>query len=182
MCIRDSGTVKPSREDDIITTNLSRALNAVGIMLDDHIIVCGDSFSSYNESGLFRSTFRWVCGYVNKKLFLFCNKIAFPAMGWIDENPDFRWYLRKNRVLKSLLKMLITIWKIIWWNNYVTFKRCSRLRIFGEPVYWHGEYMRNRDGVCVVLPKIFFVGFVSIRLVFICAARIFVIDFSRSLW
>ena len=52
------GTVKPSREDDIITTNLSRALNAVGIMLDDHIIVCGDSFSSYNESGLFRSTFR----------------------------------------------------------------------------------------------------------------------------
>ena len=52
------GTVKPSREDDIITTNLSRALSAVGITLDDHIIVCGDSFSSYNESGLFRSTFR----------------------------------------------------------------------------------------------------------------------------
>lgn len=52
------GSVKPSREDDAVTTNLARALRAVGIELDDHIIVCGDSFSSYRESGLFLSTLR----------------------------------------------------------------------------------------------------------------------------
>ena len=52
------GSVKPSREDDFVTENLARALRAVGIELDDHIIVCGDSFSSYKESGMFLTSLR----------------------------------------------------------------------------------------------------------------------------
>jgi len=47
------GGIYPSREDDYVTKLASAALEAVCIRLDDHIIVAGDRYVSYAESGLF---------------------------------------------------------------------------------------------------------------------------------
>lgn len=47
------GVLYPSREDDYVTKQTSAALEAICIHLDDHIIVAGDRYVSYAESGLF---------------------------------------------------------------------------------------------------------------------------------
>ncbi len=46
------GIALPSREDDAITKQVSAALYSVGIPLVDHIIVAGDDFVSYADSGM----------------------------------------------------------------------------------------------------------------------------------
>ena len=45
------GTVHPSREDDIITGRIFKALAPLGILLEDHIIVAGDDYISFNKLG-----------------------------------------------------------------------------------------------------------------------------------
>lgn len=47
-----SGVALPSREDERITREIASALKLVGIPLDDHIIVAGDDFVSFADSGL----------------------------------------------------------------------------------------------------------------------------------
>ena len=47
-----SGVALPSREDDRITREIASALKLVGIPLDDHIIVAGDDYVSFADSGL----------------------------------------------------------------------------------------------------------------------------------
>lgn len=48
-----SGLAIPSNEDVITTRRIAMALNAVGILLADHIIVAEDDFVSLAESGLY---------------------------------------------------------------------------------------------------------------------------------
>ena len=45
------GLAIPSREDDIVTKQVCTSLDLVGIPLIDHIIVSGDDFVSYADSG-----------------------------------------------------------------------------------------------------------------------------------
>lgn len=45
----------PSREDELTTYRVRDALLLVGITLADHIIVCGDDFVSFADSGLLGS-------------------------------------------------------------------------------------------------------------------------------
>lgn len=45
------GELKPSRDDDRMTGLAAQALEAVHITLDDHIIVSGDQYLSYRETG-----------------------------------------------------------------------------------------------------------------------------------
>lgn len=45
------GPARPSREDDSATQTIFRALLNVGIKLYDHIIIAGDDYASYRQSG-----------------------------------------------------------------------------------------------------------------------------------
>jgi len=45
------GPAKNSREDDMVTRHVYQALKAVGILLIDHLIVAGDEYISYQDSG-----------------------------------------------------------------------------------------------------------------------------------
>ena len=47
-----AGVALPSREDERITKEIAAALKLVGIPLDDHIIVAGDDYVSFADSGL----------------------------------------------------------------------------------------------------------------------------------
>ncbi len=49
------GYAIPSREDELTTYRVRDALLLVGITLADHIIVCGDDFVSFADSGLLGS-------------------------------------------------------------------------------------------------------------------------------
>jgi DNA repair protein RadC len=42
----------PSREDELTTRRIRDALLLVGITLADHIIVCGEDYVSFADSGL----------------------------------------------------------------------------------------------------------------------------------
>lgn len=46
------GYAIPSREDDAVTQQVAQAFDLVGIPLADHIIIAGDDFVSYCDSGL----------------------------------------------------------------------------------------------------------------------------------
>lgn len=46
------GNVLPSREDDYVTKRVFTALDAINIPLVDHIIISGEHYSSYSESGI----------------------------------------------------------------------------------------------------------------------------------
>ena len=46
-----SNNLRPSLQDDALTQRLKRACDAVGIPLDDHIIVCRGGFYSYQVEG-----------------------------------------------------------------------------------------------------------------------------------
>lgn len=46
------GVALPSREDERITFEIASALKLVGIPLDDHIIVAGDDYVSFADSGM----------------------------------------------------------------------------------------------------------------------------------
>lgn len=46
------GVALPSREDERITIEIASALKLVGIPLDDHIIVAGDDYVSFADSGM----------------------------------------------------------------------------------------------------------------------------------
>lgn len=46
------GAAYPSREDDYVTKQVRQALEAICIPLDDHIIIAGDKYVSYAETGL----------------------------------------------------------------------------------------------------------------------------------
>lgn len=46
------GVALPSREDDSMTHLIGRALSSVGITLADHIIVAGENYASYADSGM----------------------------------------------------------------------------------------------------------------------------------
>ena len=48
------GIALPSVEDDYVTKQIQMALNTVGISLDDHIIVAGEDYVSYRDSGMLR--------------------------------------------------------------------------------------------------------------------------------
>ena len=52
------GVALPSAEDDAVTKQLRSALSLVDIQLTDHIIVAGDDYVSYRDSGMF-DLFRW---------------------------------------------------------------------------------------------------------------------------
>lgn len=47
------GTALPSREDNAVTKQLDAAFRMIGIRLADHIIVAGDDYISYRDSGFF---------------------------------------------------------------------------------------------------------------------------------
>ena len=47
-----AGVALPSREDERITKEIAAALKLVGIPLDDHIIVAGDDYVSFADSGM----------------------------------------------------------------------------------------------------------------------------------
>ena len=49
-----NGIALPSREDDISTRLVRNTLNTVGIQLVDHIIVAGEDYVSYADSGFFK--------------------------------------------------------------------------------------------------------------------------------
>ncbi|MDO4982910.1 MAG: DNA repair protein RadC [Eubacteriales bacterium] len=49
-----NGIAMPSREDDISTQLVRDTLRTVGITLADHIIVAGESYTSYADSGFLR--------------------------------------------------------------------------------------------------------------------------------
>lgn len=49
------GIALPSREDDYFTKRLFSALNMVGITLEDHLIIVGDEFVSFADSGIMQS-------------------------------------------------------------------------------------------------------------------------------
>ncbi|MDR0833543.1 MAG: DNA repair protein RadC [Candidatus Symbiothrix sp.] len=46
-----SGIAQPSSQDDSITATINWGLKMLGINLIDHVIVCGDDFYSYADSG-----------------------------------------------------------------------------------------------------------------------------------
>lgn len=46
------GVALPSREDERITIDIAAALKLVGIPLEDHIIVAGDDYVSFADSGM----------------------------------------------------------------------------------------------------------------------------------
>lgn len=48
------GLALPSSEDDMVTKQVSTALALVGVSLEDHIIVAGDDFVSFADSGIMR--------------------------------------------------------------------------------------------------------------------------------
>lgn len=48
------GLALPSSEDDMVTKQVSTALALVGVSLEDHIIVAGDDFLSFADSGIMR--------------------------------------------------------------------------------------------------------------------------------
>ena len=48
------GIAMPSVEDDYVTKQIQMALDTVGISLDDHIIVAGEDYVSYRDSGMLR--------------------------------------------------------------------------------------------------------------------------------
>ena len=50
-----SGIALPSKEDEATTRQIRTALDAVGILLADHIIVADDDFVSMADSGFFRT-------------------------------------------------------------------------------------------------------------------------------
>lgn len=47
-----SGIALPSREDDYFTNRLFKALETIGIRLEDHLIIVGDDFVSLADSGV----------------------------------------------------------------------------------------------------------------------------------
>jgi len=47
-----SGIALPSREDDYFTDRLYKALETIGIRLEDHLIIVGDDFVSLADSGV----------------------------------------------------------------------------------------------------------------------------------
>jgi DNA repair protein RadC len=47
-----SGLALPSREDELTTRRIASALAMVGITLKDHIVVAGDDYISFADSGL----------------------------------------------------------------------------------------------------------------------------------
>ena len=49
-----SGIALPSAEDEVTTRRIAAALDAVGILLADHIIVADDDYVSMADSGFFR--------------------------------------------------------------------------------------------------------------------------------
>lgn len=51
------GVALPSREDDLATMQIASALKLVDIPLDDHIIVAGEDYVSFSDSGMM-STYR----------------------------------------------------------------------------------------------------------------------------
>ena len=44
---------KPSREDDFVTTQVRAAMEALGIPMRDHIIVAGEEYFSYLDTGIY---------------------------------------------------------------------------------------------------------------------------------
>ncbi|MDE7374532.1 MAG: JAB domain-containing protein, partial [Odoribacter sp.] len=46
-----SGTLRPSRQDDIITKKVKDAAQLMDITLCDHLIVCEDGYYSYADEG-----------------------------------------------------------------------------------------------------------------------------------
>ena len=48
------GFAIPSREDDAATQQIMSSLSTVGIPLVDHIVVAGDDYVSYADSGMLR--------------------------------------------------------------------------------------------------------------------------------
>ena len=46
-----SNSLKPSKEDDMITEELRKGCNALKIRLIDHVIVCENNYYSYHEQG-----------------------------------------------------------------------------------------------------------------------------------
>ena len=46
-----SGSTRPSREDDLLTSRIQRAGQIMNIPMLDHIIITTDSFFSYNDEG-----------------------------------------------------------------------------------------------------------------------------------
>ena len=64
--------------------------------------------------------------YVNWVSFLFCNLFDFAVSTEFAIIYEKAWYFKENRVLKNLLEMLITIWRIIIIENYVTFFSSGR--------------------------------------------------------
>lgn len=46
-----SGSIKPSKDDNMLTKNLQDACKVMNIRFLDHIIVAGDSYFSYNDEG-----------------------------------------------------------------------------------------------------------------------------------
>ncbi len=46
-----SGSLRPSRQDDMLTTKISKACEAIGIRLIDHVIVTDKDYYSYKENG-----------------------------------------------------------------------------------------------------------------------------------
>ena len=46
-----SGTLRPSRQDDIITKRVKEAALLMDITLCDHLIVCEDGYYSYADEG-----------------------------------------------------------------------------------------------------------------------------------
>jgi len=47
-----SGVALPSREDELFTSQMAKALGVLGVELSDHIIVAGTDYVSLRESGL----------------------------------------------------------------------------------------------------------------------------------
>ena len=47
-----SGNLKPSRDDDNLTRNLSAACKVMNIRMLDHLIIAGDGYYSYSEAAL----------------------------------------------------------------------------------------------------------------------------------
>ena len=47
-----SGSVNPSKQDNVLTTSVKKACDIMNIKLMDHVIIGGDNYFSYSESGL----------------------------------------------------------------------------------------------------------------------------------
>ncbi len=50
-----SGSVEPSEEDYLVTRRLSRTGDLVGIKLLDHLVIAGNSYYSFKESGILKN-------------------------------------------------------------------------------------------------------------------------------